>query len=404
MTTTNNPHIGSDFDTFLEEDDNLEAATATAIKRVIAWQIGQEMKAQHITKTAMAARMKTSRARSTVCSTKPTRASRWRRCERGHRARQTAQLRAGACLTGAKHQRLPRQRPAHDARGGVAGDPAGGSGMIGPRVAASRRGPARSCGSLRGPATADRAAPRPRAAAGTGCTSRSSGTARPPRPAKSMHNGARCRRAATVSAAAAPVSYTITKHPDVTSTSGFGPTSDSVVAASATTASTAITPRLRRGTPPTWLPCASHAGNAPSRPSAAPSLAAPAKYAFIVPSVSNSAAAAASTCAWPPMPPAISSASGAPDPPADGPSTVTLAAATDRYRKPTTTTAIPAERGMSCAGRRNSAARCVIASQPAKLHTSSAAAYRPRASRAARTDAGSRCVQARRRAPRRAAA
>lgn len=62
MTTTNHPHIGSDFDTFLEEDGNLEAATATAIKRVIAWQIGQEMKAQHITKTAMAARMKTSRA------------------------------------------------------------------------------------------------------------------------------------------------------------------------------------------------------------------------------------------------------------------------------------------------------------------------------------------------------
>ncbi|MCM3755175.1 hypothetical protein M3665_24965, partial [Bacillus licheniformis] len=31
-------------------------------QRVIAWQIGQEMKAQQITKTAMAARMKTSRA------------------------------------------------------------------------------------------------------------------------------------------------------------------------------------------------------------------------------------------------------------------------------------------------------------------------------------------------------
>jgi hypothetical protein len=43
MTTSNNPHIGSDFDTFLEEDGNLEAATATAIKRVIAWQIGQEL-------------------------------------------------------------------------------------------------------------------------------------------------------------------------------------------------------------------------------------------------------------------------------------------------------------------------------------------------------------------------
>ncbi|SOT43316.1 conserved hypothetical protein [Burkholderia cenocepacia] len=62
MTTTNNPHIGSGFDAFLEADGNLEAATATAIKRVIAWQIGQEMKAQQITKTAMAARMKTSRA------------------------------------------------------------------------------------------------------------------------------------------------------------------------------------------------------------------------------------------------------------------------------------------------------------------------------------------------------
>ncbi|MBR8059753.1 XRE family transcriptional regulator [Burkholderia dolosa] len=62
MTTTNNMHVGSDFDTLLEEDGHLEAATATAIKRVIAWQIAQEMKAQQITKTAMAARMKTSRA------------------------------------------------------------------------------------------------------------------------------------------------------------------------------------------------------------------------------------------------------------------------------------------------------------------------------------------------------
>lgn len=62
MTTVNKQHIGSDFDTFLEEEGFLEDATASAIKRVIAWQIEQEMKAQHITKTAMAARMKTSRA------------------------------------------------------------------------------------------------------------------------------------------------------------------------------------------------------------------------------------------------------------------------------------------------------------------------------------------------------
>ncbi|KWH47989.1 XRE family transcriptional regulator [Burkholderia stagnalis] len=62
MTTPNNRHIGSDFDAFLEEEGLLEEVTATAIKRVIAWQIEQEMKAQHLTKTAMAARMKTSRA------------------------------------------------------------------------------------------------------------------------------------------------------------------------------------------------------------------------------------------------------------------------------------------------------------------------------------------------------
>ena len=55
-------HIGSDFDDFLAEDAMLEEATATAMKRVIAWQIEQEMKAQHLSKTAMATKMKTSRA------------------------------------------------------------------------------------------------------------------------------------------------------------------------------------------------------------------------------------------------------------------------------------------------------------------------------------------------------
>lgn len=57
-----NRHIGSDFDDFLAEEAMLEEATATAMKRVIAWQIEQEMKAQHLSKTAMAAKMKTSRA------------------------------------------------------------------------------------------------------------------------------------------------------------------------------------------------------------------------------------------------------------------------------------------------------------------------------------------------------
>ena len=50
-------HVGSNFDDFLAEE-----ATAKAVKRVIAWQIEQEMKAQKLTKTALAAKMRTSRS------------------------------------------------------------------------------------------------------------------------------------------------------------------------------------------------------------------------------------------------------------------------------------------------------------------------------------------------------
>ncbi|WP_269901148.1 helix-turn-helix domain-containing protein [Paenalcaligenes faecalis] len=57
-----NPHIGSNFDDFLEEEGILEETTAVAVKRVIAWQLAQEMQAQNLTKTALAAKMKTSRA------------------------------------------------------------------------------------------------------------------------------------------------------------------------------------------------------------------------------------------------------------------------------------------------------------------------------------------------------
>lgn len=55
-------NIGSDLDEFLGEEGMLEAVTAVAVKRVIAWQIEQEMAAQKITKTAMAKKMRTSRA------------------------------------------------------------------------------------------------------------------------------------------------------------------------------------------------------------------------------------------------------------------------------------------------------------------------------------------------------
>ena len=55
-------NIGSSFDDFLKEEAMLEEVTAVAMKRMIAWQIAQEMKAQQLTKTALAKRMHTSRA------------------------------------------------------------------------------------------------------------------------------------------------------------------------------------------------------------------------------------------------------------------------------------------------------------------------------------------------------
>lgn len=58
----NKKHIGSNFDDFLREEGMLEGAQAAAIKRVIAFQVGEEMKLRKLTKSEMATRMKTSRA------------------------------------------------------------------------------------------------------------------------------------------------------------------------------------------------------------------------------------------------------------------------------------------------------------------------------------------------------
>jgi len=54
-------NTGSSFDSFLEEEGILEEVDAVAIKRVIAWQLKQEMAAQHISKKSMAQRLHTSR-------------------------------------------------------------------------------------------------------------------------------------------------------------------------------------------------------------------------------------------------------------------------------------------------------------------------------------------------------
>lgn len=61
MKTKKHPNEGTSLEEFLGEDGNLEAATLVAVKRVIAWQIQEAMTKSKITKSEMAARMKTSR-------------------------------------------------------------------------------------------------------------------------------------------------------------------------------------------------------------------------------------------------------------------------------------------------------------------------------------------------------
>lgn len=56
-----NPHIGDSFDDFLKAEGMLENVRATAIKRVLASQLQEAMKARKLTKMEMARRMRTSR-------------------------------------------------------------------------------------------------------------------------------------------------------------------------------------------------------------------------------------------------------------------------------------------------------------------------------------------------------
>ena len=58
----NEQHIGSRFDDFLAEEGILEETTAIAIKRVVAWQIAEEMRQQHLTAADLVERMHSSPA------------------------------------------------------------------------------------------------------------------------------------------------------------------------------------------------------------------------------------------------------------------------------------------------------------------------------------------------------
>ena len=54
--------VGSTLDDFLKEDGTYESTQAVAIKRVLAWQIGQAMEKKQLTKAEMPRRMDTSRS------------------------------------------------------------------------------------------------------------------------------------------------------------------------------------------------------------------------------------------------------------------------------------------------------------------------------------------------------
>ncbi len=62
MTKKKNPHIGSTFESWLDEAGLREEVTATAVKSVIAEQIAAAMKERGLTKARMAELMHTSRA------------------------------------------------------------------------------------------------------------------------------------------------------------------------------------------------------------------------------------------------------------------------------------------------------------------------------------------------------
>lgn len=55
-------HIGSNFDDFLREEGILAEAEATAVKRIIAYQIEKEMAERNLSKSALAKMMQTSRS------------------------------------------------------------------------------------------------------------------------------------------------------------------------------------------------------------------------------------------------------------------------------------------------------------------------------------------------------
>ena len=57
-----NKHIGSSFDDFLQEQGLLAQTEATAAKRILVYQIEEEMRRRNLTKSSFARMMRTSRS------------------------------------------------------------------------------------------------------------------------------------------------------------------------------------------------------------------------------------------------------------------------------------------------------------------------------------------------------
>jgi antitoxin HicB len=55
-------NMGSSIDDFLKQENIFEEAQAQAVKEVVAWQLAKAMKKKKLSKTRMAALLKTSRA------------------------------------------------------------------------------------------------------------------------------------------------------------------------------------------------------------------------------------------------------------------------------------------------------------------------------------------------------
>ena len=62
MAKINKAHVGSSLDDLLIEDGTLDEATAIATKRVLAWEVAQQMEMQKISKAVMAQKLGTSRS------------------------------------------------------------------------------------------------------------------------------------------------------------------------------------------------------------------------------------------------------------------------------------------------------------------------------------------------------